>query len=92
VVPLLAGTRNLSSDELSVRFHHRLIFIHPFANGNGRRARLIADALAQRQDRPVFTWGGADLARNCDFRQRYIDALQDADAGDIGPLLAFARS
>ena len=41
-------------DELAVRFHHRLVFIHPFANGNGRHARLMADVLAQRQDRPVL--------------------------------------
>ena len=79
-------------DELAVRFHHRLVFIHPFANGNGRHARLMADVLAQRQDRPVFTWGGADLVRAGDFRQRYIDALRAADANDIGPLLVFARS
>jgi len=81
-----------TADELAVRFHHRLVSIHPFANGNGRHARLVADVLAQRQNRPVFTWGGADLVRAGDFRRRYIDALQAADAHDIGPLLAFARS
>jgi len=79
-------------DELAVRFHHRLVLIHPFANGNGRHARLMADALAQRQNRPVFTWGGANLVHAGDFRRRYIDALRAADAHDIGPLLAFART
>jgi Fic-DOC domain mobile mystery protein B len=39
-------------DELAVRFHHRLVLIHPFANVNGRHARLIADVLAQREGRP----------------------------------------
>lgn len=52
----------------------------------------MADVLAQRQNRPVFTWGGADQVRAGDFRRRYIDALQAADAHDIGPLLAFART
>jgi Fic-DOC domain mobile mystery protein B len=84
--------RTYAPDELAVRFHHRLVFIHSFANGNGRHARLMADVLAQRQDRPVFTWGGADLVRADDFRRRYLDALRAADAQDIGPLLAFARS
>jgi Fic-DOC domain mobile mystery protein B len=79
-------------DELAVRFHHRLVLIHPFANGNGRHARLLADVLAQRQERPVFSWGGENLARAGDFRRRYIAALQAADAHDIAPLLAFARS
>jgi Fic-DOC domain mobile mystery protein B len=79
-------------DELAVRFHHRLVFIHPFANGNGRHARLMADVFLQRQRRPVFTWGGADIVHAGDFRRRYIDALRAADKNDILPLLVFARS
>ena len=27
------------SDEIAVRLHHRLVSIHPFANGNGRHRR-----------------------------------------------------
>jgi Fic-DOC domain mobile mystery protein B len=84
--------RTFAPDELAVRFHHRLVFIHPFANGNGRHARLVADALAQRQGRPVFSWGSAELAREGDFRHTYIDALQAADKNKIEPLLKFARS
>jgi len=34
--------------EIALRFHHRLVYIHPFANGNGRFARIIADALLRR--------------------------------------------
>src|ERR1035437_4536542 len=34
-----------SSDEIAVRFHYRLVSIHPFPNGNGRHARLISDIL-----------------------------------------------
>jgi Fic-DOC domain mobile mystery protein B len=79
-------------DELAVRFHHRLVWIHPFANGNGRHARLMADVVARRQGRPVFTWGGADIVRTSDFRRGYIDALLAADKNDLQPLLAFARS
>jgi len=79
-------------DEMAVRFHHRLVSIHPFANGNGRHARLMADVLVRMQDRPVFTWGGADIVAQGDFRRRYIDALQAADKNNIEPLLVFARS
>jgi Fic-DOC domain mobile mystery protein B len=79
-------------DELAVRFHHRLVLIHPFVNGNGRHARLMADVFLQRQGRPVFTWGGADIVRAGNFRFKYIDALRVADKNDIQPLLAFARS
>jgi Fic-DOC domain mobile mystery protein B len=35
-------------DEIAVRFHHRLVQIHPFPNGNGRHARLMADLLVMR--------------------------------------------
>ena len=79
-------------DELAVRFHHRLVWIHPFANGNGRHARMMADVLVQRQGRPAFTWGGADIVGQGDFRRYYIEALRAADASDIRPILEFARS
>lgn len=80
------------ADETAVRFHHRLVFIHPFSNGNGRHARLMADVMAKLQDRPLFTWGGADIAQAGDFRKNYIDALRAADKGDMTSLIAFARS
>ena len=79
-------------DEIAVRLHHQMVFIHPFANGNGRHARLMAEVLAQRLGRPVFTWGSAELVRDGDFRARYIEALRAADGNDIQPLLRFARS
>ncbi|MGD0345698.1 MAG: mobile mystery protein B [Terracidiphilus sp.] len=79
-------------DEIAIRFHHRLVFIHPFSSGNGRHARLMADVLAIRQGRPVFTWGGAELARAGDFRRQYIEALQAADRNEMKRLLEFARS
>ncbi len=79
-------------DELAVRLHHRLVWIHPFANGNGRHARLIADVIASRGGRPVFSWGSAEIASTGQVRRRYIEALQSADKGNIQPLLQFARS
>lgn len=82
---------SLPLDEIAVRFHHRLVAIHPFPNGNGRHARLIADLLIERLGHPRFTWGSASLPDANETRQRYIAALQAADARDIAPLLAFAR-
>ena len=40
---VLAGEKKIAPEEIAVRFHHRLVQIHPFPNGNGRHARLIAD-------------------------------------------------
>jgi Fic-DOC domain mobile mystery protein B len=80
------------ADEVAVRFHHRLVAIHPFPNGNGRHARLMADLLVERLEGARFTWGSRSLIDAGETRQRYIAALQAADARDIAPLLAFARS
>lgn len=79
------------ADEIAVRFHHRLVFIHPFSNGNGRHARLMADLLVERLGRLRFTWGSRNLVDASETRQRYIAALQAADARDYALLLAFAR-
>ena len=80
-------------DEIAARFHHRLVAIHPFANGNGRHARLLTDLLLEKRlGRPRFSWGSADLERTGEARQRYIDALRAADAHDFAPLLAFVRT
>jgi Fic-DOC domain mobile mystery protein B len=79
-------------DETAVRLHHRLVVIHLFPNGNGRHARLMADALAVKLGQPTFTWGSATLIGAGDARAGYLAALRMADGGDVRPLLAFARS
>jgi Fic-DOC domain mobile mystery protein B len=79
-------------DEIAIRFHHRLVFIHAFPNGNGRHARLAADLLVRQLDAQRFTWGRANLVDAAEARRRYVEALRAADAHDITALLAFARS
>jgi Fic-DOC domain mobile mystery protein B len=85
--------RDESPDQIAIRFHHRLVSIHPFANGNGRHARLMTDVLLENiLKRPRFTWGSQDLSRPGDIRHRYIAALQAADQQNYSPLLEFART
>jgi Fic-DOC domain mobile mystery protein B len=84
--------RAYPADEIAVRFHHRLVEIHPFPNGNGRHARLLADLLVMSLGGERFSWGSANLQEAGAVRRRYMAALQAADHHDIGPLLAFARS
>jgi len=82
-----------SPDELAVRFHHRLVAIHPFPNGNGRHSRLAADLLVAALGRPVFTWGAQDLSEKGAARSAYLEALRRADQhADFEPLVMFARS
>lgn len=80
------------SDEIAVRFSHRLVVIHPFPNGNGRLSRLVGDLLARQLGQSIFTWGRTGLIDAGETRARYVAALRAADSHDIGPLLAFARS
>ncbi len=80
------------SDEIAVRFHHRLVQIHPFPNGNGRHSRLMADLLVMQLGLERFSWGRESLRDPGVARKRYIDALRAADNHDIVPLLAFARA
>jgi len=85
--------KTYSEDEIAVRFKHRIVQIHPFANGNGRHSRLCGDILVSHGfNRPVFSWGSANLTKVCDTRKIYIDAVRKADRHDIKPLLEFARS
>jgi Fic-DOC domain mobile mystery protein B len=84
--------KTYSPDEIAVRFHHRLVQIHPFPNGNGRHSRLMADVLVTSLGKERFSWGSAQLRDAGDVRRGYIDALQAADDHDIGPLIEFARS
>ena len=81
-----------SEDEIAVRFSHRIVTIHPFANGNGRHSRLLADILVNSGfGKPVFSWGRLNLTNKGEARARYLSALQEADNQNYAPLLQFAR-
>jgi len=82
------------ADEMAVRFHHQLVWIHAFPNGNGRHARLMADLLTMRQGRPRLTWGGGEtsITSVSELRNQYLTALRAADQGQLNDLIAFARS
>lgn len=84
--------RTYEPDEIAARFHHRLVQIHPFPNGNGRHARMATDLLLVAMRRPRFSWGRANLVDPGETRQRYVDALRAADNHDVRPLLEFVRS
>lgn len=88
--------KTFESDELAARFHHRLVQIHIFPNGNGRHARLMTDLLLKKLGADKFSWGltkaDTQLETEGKIRSEYIDALKKADQDDFGPLIKFARS
>lgn len=74
--------------EAALRFHHRLVQIHVFANGNGRHSRIFADALLKFVYKsPQINWLGQNLQSSSEHRKKYIEALRKADAHDFIPLL-----
>ena len=78
---------------VAARFHHRLVWIHPFTNGNGRHGRQAADFLMEALGQRPFTWGTVDRGRTIEqVRQDYLHALRTADQGDYGPLEEFVIS
>ena len=79
-------------DEMATRFHHRLVCIHAYANGNGRHARLATDLLLVALGRKPFSWGRVNLVDAGETRNSYIAALRAADNHDIEPLLDFVRT
>jgi len=79
-------------DEVAVRFHHRLVSIHPFPNGNGRHGRVAANYLIAALGGQWFSWGldlGLDTAG---LRSAYLHGLRMADRGQLQELVRFARS
>ncbi|WP_291100445.1 MULTISPECIES: mobile mystery protein B [unclassified Flavobacterium] len=81
------------SVEIAVRFKHKLVSIHCFANGNGRHSRLMADLIMEKVfGKPIFSWGGNSLVKQTDTRNSYIKAVKLADKNELQPLMEFAQS
>ncbi len=74
--------QNVSPDVLAAWVHHRFTQIHPFQDGNGRVARLLATLIFIRAE-----W--LPLVVRRDDRVRYLEALESADGGDLLPLVKF---
>lgn len=66
---------------LAAWLHHRFTQIHPFQDGNGRVARALTAAVFLKADHLVL------VIRDQEDRDRYLNALASADAGDLGPLV-----
>lgn len=80
-------------EEIAIRFHHKLVWIHPFPNGNGRFARLAANLMLEYSGQPRFSWGQTNLSKTSEVRKHYINALKKADKFEkFNEILLFAKS
>ncbi len=74
--------KGVPADVEAAWLHHRFTQIHPFQDGNGRVARALATL--------VFLKAGCfPLVVLSDDRLKYIEALEQADAGDLQHLISF---
>ncbi|GJM06888.1 MAG: cell filamentation protein [marine bacterium B5-7] len=62
--------------------HAELIIIHPFREGNGRLARLLANLMALQANMPPLNYTSIDQTTNPEGFDRYIKAIHTAFAGD----------
>ncbi len=75
--------------EFAAQFHHALVAIHPFPNGNGRHARLATEILSWKLKQKEPTWGRRELVAVTSEREKYISALKLADRGEFSQLIQF---
>lgn len=80
-----------SEEQCAIRFHHRLVSIHPFPNGNGRHSRLAADLLLHFRGRQFLAWGGDSIDVEGSVRTRYLQSLRAADKKNFDALIDFAQ-
>jgi len=77
------------NNEIVACLHHRLVWIHPFQNGNGRWARMVVNLYLKNSGKPMLKWPEAKLYQDISIREEYISALQQADKGFFEELIAF---
>jgi Fic family protein len=73
--------------EQAARLHHRAVFIHPFLNGNGRWARMLANIYLKQRKEPLTLWPNETIGESSIIRQQYLDAIRAADCGDYRKLI-----
>ncbi len=85
----LAFWEQQGEDELkqAVMLHHRAVHIHPFQNGNGRWARLLANIWLRVLGDQLTEWPEETIGAESVIRDDYLAAIKAADEGEYGPLM-----
>jgi Fic family protein len=68
--------------ELAAILHHKLVYIHPFFDGNGRTARLLMNVMLMQAGYPL-----AVILKN--DRKKYYQSLEKADKGNLSFFVDF---
>lgn len=85
--------KTFSPEETAIRFKHRIVSIHCFPNGNGRHSRMMADIIMESIfGNEIFSWHQSNVVKANEIRKEYINALKEADKGNVKPLIEFAKN
>ena len=85
--------KTFSPEEIAIRFKHRIVSIHCFPNGNGRHSRMMADIIIESIfGNEIFSWHQSNMVKANEIRKEYINALKEADNGNVEPLIEFAKN
>lgn len=79
---LKKNEKTLHPVECAALLHHKLVYIHPFFDGNGRTSRLVMNVLLMRKGFPL-----AIILKN--DRKKYCRVLQTADKRKEAALILF---
>ncbi len=74
--------KELHPIELAALLHHKLVYIHPFVDGNGRTSRLVMNLILMHKEYPLVV-----ILKN--DRKKYYQILQLADKGKYEQLVRF---
>lgn len=77
--------------EQAARLHYRAVKIHPFENGNGRWARMLANIWLKLHGSPITDWPEKTIGESSEIRDEYISAIRRADEGDYEALIELHR-
>ena len=78
----------MALEEQAVWLHHRAVQIHPFPNGNGRWARMLANIWLAVHDAEPIEWPDATIGTASAVRDEYLAAVRAADRGEYAGLEA----
>lgn len=85
--------KTFPAEEVAIKFKHRIVSIHCFPNGNGRHSRFMADIIMESIFKEkIFSWHQSNMVKASEIRKKYINALREADNGNLEPLINFAKN
>ncbi len=81
------GKHGVPMLEQGATLHHCAVRVHPFLNGNGRWARMLANIWLKLNDEPIVAWQERIIESSSAAREEYLGAIKAADSGDLRLLI-----